>query len=136
MRNTQDLSGYGEERDDYPPPRTIPDTATPGERFMEAAPHGRFDVYDWCSEECGCVDAGMPSPSCPGCKGTGNGPDYPEVIAYDLREEDARLLAFGGGLLAACEALLSEIDGDNSTFQFSKKLIVAIEAAVAKAKGE
>lgn len=110
------------ERDDEPlPARTIPEKPQVGQRFMQAAPFGSWDVFDWEPASCyRCGGSGSAAPfvECQACKGSGceagAGPGgmthEPVALARDLVEKDARLLVFGGELVCALAVLLHETD--------------------------
>lgn len=132
------------EPDDDPPVRTIPEKVEPGRRFMEADTPHRWSVYDWSASACHCIymvtgeyDVPVASQFCPDCKGMGEGPLEPELVACDLCESDARILAFGPDLLAACEpatrilAYVLDVTGKVKPLEIKARL----EQAMAKVKG-
>lgn len=91
----QDVRSYYEERDDVPEPIKAPEGVKPGERFMEKAPHGRYDVCDWDEERCGCGCEGEPSSKCSACDGKGWFYTVPSVTYTDMEYCDAFLLIHG-----------------------------------------
>lgn len=137
MRLPPDLAGsFGEPDDDAPPRRTVPETVTPGERYMEQ--HGcLWSVFNWAGVTCPCYgrhpgeEGVRADPSCGICGGTGESHLEPGEVAGGLTEADARLLCFGGELLAACEAIVrgwGHQDGVSEAVRLAR-------AALAKAKG-
>lgn len=136
----QDVQGHYVERDDDPQPgRTIPENPTPGRRYMQAARRGSWDVYDWQEAACDhCCRRDMADQQdCPRCKGTGTeGYMEPERIAADMFEEDARLLVFGGELLAAAGEAIRSLDlaSDDPTGR-TYPLYVKLREALANVKG-
>lgn len=145
MRLPPDLAGsFGEPDDDAPPRRTVPETVTPGERFMEA--HGcLWSVHDWAGVTCPCYgrypgeEGVRADPSCGICGGTGESHLEPEEVAGGLAEEDARLLCFGGELLDACEAAAAFLRESERLYGMlmprEERVLATLAAAVGKAKG-
>jgi hypothetical protein len=138
------MAYYDEPDDPGPPPRTLPEKPVPGERFIEAERRDRWAVCDWYHEPCVCVGRvrgehgePYPDPACPECKGTGDGVLVPELIAEDLAEEDARMLAFGSGLLDVLERVQAasrrHTDG---TARMDAAILDEIRTAVAGVKGK
>lgn len=137
-------------------PVTLPSPPIEGRRFAEAQRFGRWDVYDWVEVECpACMgvgrilekDSGEPERKCLDCRGTGIDHQEPDLVVAGVSEADARLLVFGGDLLAALEELLAvapafrlkPVGAAGSAARAQQDAHVAAEdrarAAVAKAKG-
>jgi hypothetical protein len=108
----------GERDDDEPPAVTIPEKPVSGKRFIEKSQYS-CGVYDWSVSGCGCFGSvrgqfgePCPDPNCPTCKGTGDGPVVPDLVAEGLTEADARLLAFGGEAMRSAYELTITIMGE------------------------
>jgi hypothetical protein len=133
----------GGERDDEPTKsQTIPEKVTPEHRYAVKVGH-TWDVFDWIDEGCECLgrtvgDDGYPQPdkSCRACNGTGKGGLVPDLVAAGVFEGDARLLVFGGDLLAACKAALVDlvtVTALTGSQDAGQPTIDALRAAIARA---
>jgi hypothetical protein len=126
----------GEPDEPEPKPVTIPATPTPGHRFMERQPYS-WGVYDWQTEGCACVGTirdkeGYPIPH--PCKGTGDdGVLVPYLVAADLAESDARMLAFGPALVVAADFALSTM---YDATEFEQRNVRGLREALRDVRGK